>query len=223
MIPTRITEKTLELNVCEEYLRAIRRSHPKAFWYGPSTVEEKDLGYDASIEGAEGYALFIQFKKPLHYSGVKPKIYPYIFKVRVRQHQTLKQLSGDYPGSVQYAFPMIGDKEELKQAIPNLRGETFFCELEATPDLLENEDEHSVDVYPDRAVFHSEPKSASGYLGPRIGRVFREKLVRLRAVSFIDFVGVYDRLLEAFAYSATRSWEVMIVEAAPCALFIPVE
>ena len=47
---TAINEKTLELNICEEYLVAIRKDHPNAYWYGPSTIEERDLGYDASME-----------------------------------------------------------------------------------------------------------------------------------------------------------------------------
>jgi hypothetical protein len=76
MKKTNINEKTLELNICEEYLAAIRTDHPKAYWYGPSTREEVEVGYDASIENAEGQFLFLQFKRPLSYHATKPKQYP---------------------------------------------------------------------------------------------------------------------------------------------------
>ena len=37
------------------------------------TREEREVGFDASIEGAEGYALFLRFKRPLMYYGTNPK------------------------------------------------------------------------------------------------------------------------------------------------------
>jgi hypothetical protein len=51
MAETSITEKTLELNICEELLAFVRSQFPKAFWYGPSTRTEKTLGYDAELKG----------------------------------------------------------------------------------------------------------------------------------------------------------------------------
>jgi hypothetical protein len=48
----------MELNICEEILAFVRLSFPRAFWYGPSTRDEKALGYDASLEGIDGHVLF---------------------------------------------------------------------------------------------------------------------------------------------------------------------
>ena len=76
---TRISEKTLELNLCEELMTLVRTKFPSAFWYGPTLQDEKELGYDASLENVDGHVMFLQFKRPLKYVGSDPKEFPYRF------------------------------------------------------------------------------------------------------------------------------------------------
>ncbi len=106
MINSSISEKTLELNLCDELLSLYRQKYPKAFWYGPTLHEEKKLGYDASLENTNGYCLFLQFKRPLKYSGTNPKTYPYWFKIQRDQNNILFMLSKTFPRAVFYVFPL---------------------------------------------------------------------------------------------------------------------
>ena len=208
---TAINEKTLELNICEEYLVAIRKDHPNAYWYGPSTIEERDLGYDASMENTEGEFLFLQFKRPLRYYRTTPKKYPYVFKVQTHQHQILRDLSAEFPGAVQYAFPLLGDLDELEAAVPNLRSETNFYHLEDAPDLDRDKPEHKVEVYRDYADFYSTPKRVRGFNGRFVLSNFKARNSSRRAVWFIDFVSLHDSLIErAFAVDTALDGSLVI-------------
>ena len=60
MEDAKISEKTLELNLCEELMTLVRAKYPGAFWYGPTLHDEKELGYDTSLENVDGHSLFLR-------------------------------------------------------------------------------------------------------------------------------------------------------------------
>ena len=166
MKTTSISEKTLELNLCEELLSAFREKYPKAFWYGPTLPQEKKVGYDAALQNAQGHCLFLQFKRPLKYPGKSPKEFPYWFKIQRDQNNVLHKLTDLFPRTVLYVFPLIGDHDELREAIPRIRDQTNFTILELVGELSGEED-HDVEAWPDRIKVHS-PVNAWGWSGDDI-------------------------------------------------------
>jgi len=220
MASTNITEKTLELNICEEILADIRQAYPKAFWYGPSTRSERNLGFDASLEGVEGHLLFLQFKRPLKYSASSPKKFPYWFKVESEQHDRLFSLATKHPGCVHYVFPLIGDHRELVDAVPALTQETLYVPVESAGQLENPPEQHDVEAYRDHAIFHSEPVRVQA-------RSIREisAAIRGQTVSYAAFLRLHESLLQAMASlvgigaGGVRVMEVQM----PRALFVPVD
>jgi hypothetical protein len=220
MAETNITEKTLELNICEEILADIRNDYPKAFWYGPSTRSERKQGYDASLEGVEGHLLFLQFKRPLKYSARSPKKFPYCFKVESVQHDTLFSLALRHPESVYYVFPLIGDHRELIDAAPALTRETLYVPVESAGQLENPPAQHDVEAYRDHVIFHSEPVRVQARSKREIAAA-----ITARTVSYAAFLRLHESLLQAMAslVGIGPGGEMVMEVQMPRALFVPVD
>jgi hypothetical protein len=217
---TSISEKTLEVNLCGELLSAFREKYPKAFWYGPTLQDERKVGYDASLENAQGHCLFFQFKRPLKYHGTTPKAFPYWFKIQRDQNNVLHKLTDSFPRAVFYVFPLIGDHDELRDALPRMRDETNFTILELVGEIAGGHD-HDVEVWPDRIRVHS-PTDASGWSGDDIlGMADNWEPNQLTS-----YAQAYDALIAA-AYSTVVDVPAgrlhLFVEEIPRALFLPTE
>ena len=62
-----VSEKSLELNVCAEFLQYIRRwpGCRGALWFGLTQAQERRMGLDELIRNVgPGYAIMLQFKAP---------------------------------------------------------------------------------------------------------------------------------------------------------------
>jgi len=220
MVRPKVSEKTLELNICEEILARIRRRHPKAFWYGPSTREEFDKGYDASLEGAKGMALFLQFKRPSDYPATNPKSFPYWFKVETRQHNILYELAQNVPGAVKYAFPFMGDLEEVRRAAPRLERETLYCLLDDVGCLESPPEQHDVEVYRDKAIFHSVTRAVSGHHPSDFSKDLSTSAGA--ALTIGQLIQMYEAVIRR-AYGFPVGAQAFIIESTiPRALFVPI-
>jgi hypothetical protein len=164
--------------------------------------------------------MFLQFKRPLRYAHSRPKKFPYWFEVRSGQHRTLLELAERYPGAASYAFPLIGDHQELIDAAPNLTDETFFAPVETARHLDDPPAEHEVEVYPDRAIFHSEPVPV-----PR--RSLREVVESMRQhrLTLNQFIRDHRELRERAAIFAglARNGSRIVEFEMPRALFAPLD
>jgi len=59
-----VNEKTLEINVLDDILKKVRKTHRKAFAYGVTLNFERRSGIDSSIEISPYSSMFaFQFKK----------------------------------------------------------------------------------------------------------------------------------------------------------------
>ena len=219
MQDTKISEKTLELNLSEELMTIVRAQHPNAFWYGPTLQDEKDLGYDTSLENAAGIALFFQFKRPLKFAGAEPKEFPYRFKIQKEQNNALVKLGKKFPKNVHYVFPLIGNDKELASAIPNIRKETNFTPIEIVGELS-GTNEHRVDVWRDRVKVYSPIEGPS--IKPAELINFSQATTR---TTFGEFKRVYNQIIiaeYAMPVSSQFGDEGYLMDSSPLhAMFIP--
>jgi len=217
MQDTKISEKTFELKLCEELMTLVRTKFPKAFWSGPTLQDEKELGFDTSLENVEGHVLFLQFKRLLKYSACDPKEYPYRFKIRKEQNNTLVKLAGLFPRNVHYVFPLVGDARELLTAIPEIRQETSFTPVEVVGELGGLE-EHRVDVWPDRIEGHSPID------GPSMNPDDVIAFPLGTTVPFSTFTLAYNQIIASlYMFSiSTTSGTAHLMDSSPLyAMFIP--
>ena len=216
---TKISEKTLELNLCEELMTLVRTKYPNAFWYGPTLQDERELGYDTSLENVEGHVLFLQFKRPLKYLATNPKAYPYRFKIRTEQNNTLIRLAARFPRKVHYVFPLVGDANELITAIPEIRKETNFTPVEVVGDL-DAPEKHRVDVWPDRIKVYSPIEGPS--MNPDDVVAFP---LGTSMVPFSAFALAYNQIIvSSYMFSVpTLSGTAYLMDSSPLhAMFIPI-
>jgi hypothetical protein len=170
------------------------------------------------LEGVEGYLLFLQFKRPLKYSASSPKEYPYWFKVDSRQHSTLLALASKYPEAVHYAFPMIGNHQEIIDAAPNLIAETLLVPIASAGPLDDPPPHHDVEAYPDHAKFHSEPLRVQGRSVRELSAVMAQ-----RRVPYPTFVQLYETLRRETArmVGVAQNGDLVVEVRMPRALFVP--
>jgi hypothetical protein len=93
MTPLRVSEKTLELNICAEVLEVIRRTPGcgRGFWIGMKQDQEARLGVDELIHNIPaGMHLAFQFKAPR--SEPRDHIL-YRFTINDRQNDNLLRLA----------------------------------------------------------------------------------------------------------------------------------
>ena len=123
MASRKISEKTLELNVCAEMLQCIRSwpGSEKALWVGLTQAEESQEGIDEKLRN--GFSLMLQFKAPTPTSRENDH---YRFTINERQHQAMKGLAKQYKKAVYYVFPLYCKWKKADQDSPDLAQDTWL-------------------------------------------------------------------------------------------------
>jgi hypothetical protein len=119
-----ISEKTLELNVCAELLREIRRAFPKAIWLGLTQSQERKVGLDELIRNAgRGRHFMLQFKSPVPTSLEDAH---YRFSINTEQHLTLMAgVASWFPDAVWYVLPLFSTWNKVDDEAPSLVNDTW--------------------------------------------------------------------------------------------------
>ena len=160
MSPLRVSEKTLELNICAEVLHAIRQipGCNRAFWIGMKQDQEARLGIDELIHNLPtGMHLALQFKAPR--SEPRDQI-PYMFTINDRQNNSLLRLANNRPEAVYYIFPHYNSFAKMRLDSPTLLRDTWSLkinDLQGLPASTKRQGTHVVRTNPPTAFVRSEP------------------------------------------------------------------
>lgn len=155
----RLSEKTLELNICSQVSRYAAPKH-RLLWFGLTQRQEARAGFDACIK-LRGRLLIFQFKA----SNRVLKSGERLFLAHHRQLVALRARSGAHQRSVFYAFPLVGTTAELHKN-PDLLSQTWLLDVAGLPligppttgrGVLRRNECHNVYVQPGRALIHSDP------------------------------------------------------------------
>ena len=128
-----VSEKSLELNVCAEFLRLIRcwPGCDRALWYGLTQAEEKKHGLDEMIKNVgAGVSVMLQFKAP--WATSQPDDL-YKFSINETQHQALECLANQHPDGVYYVFPLYSKWSKANQHAPRLAQDTWLVPVSSLP------------------------------------------------------------------------------------------
>lgn len=151
MSPLRVSEKTLELNICAEVLYVIRQipGCSGAFWIGMKQQQEARLGLDELIHNIPaGMHLALQFKAPR--SEPRNQI-PYRFTINDRQNNNLLRLANNHPEAVYYIFPHYNTFSKMRTDSPQLLSDTWLLkvdDLRGLPHSSNRQGTHMVETYP---------------------------------------------------------------------------
>lgn len=182
MSPLRVSEKTLELNVCAETLIQIR-SYPgcsRAFWIGMKQSQEAKNGLDELIHNLPiSMHLALQFKAPK--SEPRDQL-PYRYTINDRQNSSLLRLAMNRPEAVYYVLAHYNTFTRMRLNSPNLLRDTYLLkvyDLRGLPASRNKLGTHKVETNPPFALVESEPielklVSASDLLGSVLGSESRE-------------------------------------------------
>ena len=160
MSPKRVSEKTLELNICAEILQRIRGMPgcKQAFWIGMKQQQEAKLGIDELISSVPaGLHLALQFKAP---SPKSPDQIPYRFTINDRQNGNLLRLASSRPDAVYYIFPHYNTFTKMRLHSPTLLRDTWVLKvdnLRGMPKSTNSMGTHVVKTDPPNALVLSEP------------------------------------------------------------------
>lgn len=163
MSPLRVSEKTLELNICAEVLTEIRsyQGCDKAFWIGMKQQQEARNGLDELISHLPaGLHLALQFKAPR--SEPRDHI-PYRFTINDKQNTNLLRLANRRPEAVLYVFPHYNTFTRMRSNSPHLLTDTYVLkvdDLRWLPLSTNKLGTHYVETDPPLAVIRSEPTNA---------------------------------------------------------------
>ena len=128
-----VSEKSLELNVCAEFLQYIRAwpGCQRALWLGLTQAQERRTGLDELIRNVgPGSSLMLQFKAPRATSAVDSL---YKFSINERQHGALEQLACRYPEAVHYVFPLYSKWSKVDRHAPDLAQDTWLVPVSSIP------------------------------------------------------------------------------------------
>jgi len=149
-----LNEKTLELNICAEFLKICRRYDPHAFVFGTTLKQEKYRGYDSEVFGRLPQfwrAAVFQFKKALRKKPT-PSGYEYTFQINNNgqhdQHLFLYLMSGGRPFVSLYVLPHLINLTDIRNQAPNLLGQTYFADAKDISPSLVNNTPHFLITYP---------------------------------------------------------------------------
>jgi len=153
----RLSEKTIELNVCAQISRALPGG---AFWFGLTQDQEKRAGFDACAR-IGGRLVIIQFKASDYVlrSGARR------FTLQHHQLTALQRQVRSRQRSVFYLFPLLGTTGDLTKGA-DLLARSCLLDVARVPVLappttrkgsLRKHGIHYADVWPTRGVIHSEP------------------------------------------------------------------
>ena len=103
----------------------------RALWLGLTQAQKRRKGIDELIRNVgPGFALMLQFKAPWPTSLVDDL---YKFSINQRQHETLEQLSGQYPEAVHYVFPLYSKWQKADRYAPDLAKDTWLVPVSSMP------------------------------------------------------------------------------------------
>ena len=158
----KLSEKTLELNICAQVHTAV---FPRArlIWFGLTQRQEARMGFDTCAK-LGGRLLLFQFKASNHRlrSGERK------FQLDHDQLLALRGLAGGAMRSVFYAFPLVGNTQELRRST-NLLKETWLLDVSGLPTLpaptkkdgtIRRNRRHNAYVLPQSVTILSDPVEA---------------------------------------------------------------
>jgi hypothetical protein len=157
----KLSEKTLELNICAQVSQYVGPAQ-KLFWFGLTQKQEAQAGFDACTK-LGGRLLIFQFKASNRLLKTKERV----FLAPHDQLTALRKNVKSYHRSVFYAFPLIGNTQELKMN-PDLLSQTWLVDVASLTSVgvptkkdgsLRKNGCHNVYVTPGKAEFHSDPVS----------------------------------------------------------------
>lgn len=160
MSPKRVSEKTLELNICAEVLQHIRGMPgcQRAFWISMKQQQEAKLGIDELVSNVPaGLHLALQFKAP---RPEPPDQIPYRFTINDRQNSNLLRLASIRPDAVYYIFPHYNTFTKMRLHSPTLLRDTWALKvvnLRGMPRSTNSMGTHVVNTDPPNALVLSEP------------------------------------------------------------------
>lgn len=164
----KLSEKTLELNICAQVSEAVQRRYccyPPPLWFGLTQKQEARAGFDACTKLGSRLLVF-QFKASIR----KLQNGGRLFLLPHDQLSALRRLAGHRPSrrSVFVAFPLVGTTAEL-QNYPDLLDKTWL--LDVASSALRNIQApgrkngcHNVHVWPGGIVLRSEPVNGEAVL-----------------------------------------------------------
>lgn len=157
--PMKVSEKTLELNICAQMHSAV---YPRVnlLWFGLTQRQEAQMGFDACTR-LGGRLLIFQFKASNHRlrSGARK------FQLSHAQLRALHSLARGSIRSVFYAFPLVGNTQELLR-YRNLLDVTWLLDVSGLPALaaptkrngmLRRSGRHNAYVVPPVVSIRSDP------------------------------------------------------------------
>ncbi len=159
-VTMRVAEKTIELNFCAQFAGLFRSL---IIWFGLTQEQEAKLGFDACTK-AGGRLFIFQFKasNTILKSGARRF-------VASHQQMTTLQAQCQAKRSVFYVFPGVGTTMEL-MTNPDLLVSSWLLDVDGLPKpmpaptkkdgTLRKSGAHYVDVQPNVATIHSEPREA---------------------------------------------------------------
>lgn len=159
--PLRLSEKTLELNLCAQIGSAVGGN---AFWFGLTQEQEARWGFDACTR-LGGKLFLFQFKA----SNWTLRGGERRFLCDHDQLDTLRRRVSPIQRSVFYVFPLIGNTLELQRASGDLLPTTWLLDVASLTTLppptksngsLRKSGKHYVDVVPGTSIIHSDPVKA---------------------------------------------------------------
>ena len=158
----KLSEKTLELNICAQMHSAVS-PRVKLLWFGLTQHQEAHWGFDVCTK-LGGRLLIFQFKASNHRlrSGERK------FQLDHDQLLALHGLAGHAMRSVFYAFPLVGNTQELRRFTDLLNG-TWLLDVSGLPALsaptkkdgaLRRNRRHNAYVLPPSVTIRSDPVEA---------------------------------------------------------------
>lgn len=134
----KVSEKSLELNVCAELLQCIR-SRPdcrNALWFGLTQSQEKAKGLDElMLNVPREVLLMLQFKAP---AAALSSGSPYRFRLNVAQFKNLLILADRFPEQVCYVFPLYREWAKAGEDAPDLAQDTWLMPVACMPQSVRN-------------------------------------------------------------------------------------
>jgi hypothetical protein len=159
----RLSEKTIELNVCSQLTQYLRG---RIIWFGLTQRQEARAGFDAAIK-LGGRLILFQFKASNY---TLRRTLARRFYLEHQQLTALITRAADYGRSVFYVFPMIGNTVELRRYAGDFVSNTWLLDVSTLQNpfpgpttrwrTVRRNNMHYADVTPPTVTIHSKPIEA---------------------------------------------------------------
>jgi hypothetical protein len=157
----RLSEKTVELNICAQISQNIRQ---RIVWFGLTQIQEAKAGFDAAFN-LNGRVLLFQFKASNYFlkNGQKR------FLLEHQQLQNLINRVNGYRRSIFYLFPLIGNTLELHLNRGDFYNSSWVLDVSTLPNpfpppitntypqRFRKNGNHYADFNPPTITIHSDP------------------------------------------------------------------